>query len=50
MPTKEQHLATLGLGLESALKVAAVALDAEEEEEARANERRPSSEVAVVGR
>ena len=49
LPTKEQHLATLGLGLESALRVAARAIDLEDEEEARANGR-PLPPAAMAGR
>lgn len=37
LPTKEQHLAALGLGMESSLHVAAIALDLENEEDARVN-------------
>ena len=36
LPTKEQHLATLGLGLEASLQQAARALAEEDEEDARA--------------
>ena len=44
LPTKEQHLATLGLGLEASLQQAARALAEEDEEDARAAGRGSTAE------